>query len=913
MSGDWQSNWNAEAELRPGKTNTPCFLLSLRVSLPPRRGTHRRSNSTPLEHTSSQLLAATGSGRPEESDYAALEDDKAGILADVLHGPVLTKARSDRLRSRGEPRSARRGPVHASLSHRQAGAGGQRVSGRMTKGKAKLAVLHEAFESSEEEGGDSGEDGYGHMIGKGGKVKRVLANRQSAQRSRIRKLQHISELEETLQGLQDDVHKLSPQLTKMQAKQADLDNENQELRQKLSSLLQESRHKESVNQALITEVSELRLKQDRAHSDHHHQRQQEQQLQQLQQQHPLYAPSTSAQMHYQQLPRTQDMNAFGSPTYTHHPSYQPPFASNPPSQGSQESVDERSSPQLIFSHGYQQASPPYSSSQHDYSLGQQQDVQDHAPYMPKQHSLDAAESQYITQNRALLQAHTQGQTHLDSSRRFIQLHPQSQVDMKPPSQHSLQFWGQPQSQAQPQQQSHRNPWDAAGVTEGLYSGTLPKKKSSGEMSRHGNGSTDAPLSEHAPDAILRSFSSVSNASSDHSDSAANVIDTAASTRYDMYSGPPVNVHDVSYGSGYGNPAYQVEAAHPQAFHIPGQSSAYMAGPTGFDTTLSQSTSAAFNPTHVWQQGQILLPQYAEVRALAAAVLSSMLEGPAQKAYIIIAEAKSAARPPVRGFTTLSSTLGHLVIALHDGLLHAISNESQVPALINILKALGTLMMSAAYTRLPSNLLIRCIEHVQSTGTSTAGQGTLLTTLLDYSLTEGAGSMAACLCKIASQMFAEASSFASSTEKVQWNACYATGNLLKNYAAAALAAKRRQLQSLLSVLLALVRDSPNYKIRSHAAAALVSLGQRHLYEGLWEIALGVFCDAAADVESNGSPLDRDYTESGKNYQFKDMLQQQLKAGMQSLLTFATPADKSTAMYSTSNQVLQNLMLASSALQ
>lgn len=37
----------------------------------------------------------------------------------------------------------------------------------------------------------------------------------------------------------------------------------------------------------------------------------------------------------------------------------------------------------------------------------------------------------------------------------------------------------------------------------------------------------------------------------------------------------------------------------------------------------------------------------QVRALAAAVLSSMLEGPAQKAYLIIAEAKSSARPPVR--------------------------------------------------------------------------------------------------------------------------------------------------------------------------------------------------------------------------------------------------------------------------
>ena len=271
--------------------------------------------------------------------------------------------------------------------------------------------------------------------------------------------------------------------------------------------------------------------------------------------------------------------------------------------GSQGSVDERSSPQLIFSHWYKQASSPYSSSQHDYSLDQQQDVQDHPPFMPKQHSLDAAQSQYITQNRALLQAHAPGQqgplhassnnltahalpqrhsydgtqfqqneqlhqqllfrnqsvtqpmqqselqrhamsgsmpeyhqhqqhgmhqrlqsasiqqpaaneavrhlqrhstgeTHLHSSPRFIQLHPRSQLDMKPPSQTPLQLWGQPQSQVQPQQQSPINPWDAAGGAEGLYSGALPKKKSSGDMSRHGSGSTDAPLSEHAPDAIL---------------------------------------------------------------------------------------------------------------------------------------------------------------------------------------------------------------------------------------------------------------------------------------------------------------------------------------------------------------------------------------------------------------------------
>lgn len=62
--------------------------------------------------------------------------------------------------------------------------------------------------------------GYQHVTGKGGKVRRVLANRQSAQRSRIRKLQHISELEITLEALQDDLFKLNPQLSKLEAKQA---------------------------------------------------------------------------------------------------------------------------------------------------------------------------------------------------------------------------------------------------------------------------------------------------------------------------------------------------------------------------------------------------------------------------------------------------------------------------------------------------------------------------------------------------------------------------------------------------------------------------------------------------------------------------------------------------------------------
>lgn len=51
-------------------------------------------------------------------------------------------------------------------------------------------------------------------------MKRVLANRQSAQRSRIRKLAHIEELMQTAQILQNDINKLGPQLAALHAKQA---------------------------------------------------------------------------------------------------------------------------------------------------------------------------------------------------------------------------------------------------------------------------------------------------------------------------------------------------------------------------------------------------------------------------------------------------------------------------------------------------------------------------------------------------------------------------------------------------------------------------------------------------------------------------------------------------------------------
>lgn len=59
------------------------------------------------------------------------------------------------------------------------------------------------------------------MDGGGKKLtRRVIANRQSAQRSRLRKLQYISDLESNIKGLNDQVSQLGPQLAFLKAQHA---------------------------------------------------------------------------------------------------------------------------------------------------------------------------------------------------------------------------------------------------------------------------------------------------------------------------------------------------------------------------------------------------------------------------------------------------------------------------------------------------------------------------------------------------------------------------------------------------------------------------------------------------------------------------------------------------------------------
>ena len=93
-----------------------------------------------------------------------------------------------------------------------------------------------------------------------------------------------------------------------------------------------------------------------------------------------------------------------------------------------------------------------------------------------------------------------------------------------------------------------------------------------------------------------------------------------------------------------------------------------------------------------------------VRHAAAATIVILLEGASQRAYLAIAEAKTVHPPPVRGFITLSLSLGRAVLCTHKALLKCIMEESDILVVAAALRALATLLAGCLHERLPPEFL-----------------------------------------------------------------------------------------------------------------------------------------------------------------------------------------------------------------
>lgn len=91
------------------------------------------------------------------------------------------------------------------------------------------------------------------------RAKRILANRQSAARSKERKARYITELERKVLTLQTEATTLSAQLSLFQRDTTGLANENTELKVRLQAMEQQAQLRDALNEALKQEVGRLRI------------------------------------------------------------------------------------------------------------------------------------------------------------------------------------------------------------------------------------------------------------------------------------------------------------------------------------------------------------------------------------------------------------------------------------------------------------------------------------------------------------------------------------------------------------------------------------------------------------------------------------------------------------------------------
>ncbi|CAN4081138.1 unnamed protein product [Withania somnifera] len=91
------------------------------------------------------------------------------------------------------------------------------------------------------------------------RAKRILANRQSAARSKERKIRYTNELEKKVQTLQTEATTLSAQITVLQRDNSGLTTENKELKLRLQALEQQAHLRDALNEALREELKCLKI------------------------------------------------------------------------------------------------------------------------------------------------------------------------------------------------------------------------------------------------------------------------------------------------------------------------------------------------------------------------------------------------------------------------------------------------------------------------------------------------------------------------------------------------------------------------------------------------------------------------------------------------------------------------------
>ncbi|MCO5590438.1 hypothetical protein L7F22_044408 [Adiantum nelumboides] len=254
-------------------------LLNDTPDVPPARSTHRRSSSdsiafldAPLQHVHIQDIAEEGELGTMSMDprfsrgFRAIDKlDEEPLISKNAEFGSLHKIQSRIAHSNGGPHQVeRRQPVETSSAPSdQDSANASSVDDKRARhvGQSRNdSEVQSAFISEQTplHGGKGEPSNLTDTSLDPKRAKRILANRQSAQRSRVRKLQYISELERTVNVLQEEVSALSPQVTYLDRHRILLNVDNSAMKQRIAALAQEKLFKDAHNEAMKNELHRLR-------------------------------------------------------------------------------------------------------------------------------------------------------------------------------------------------------------------------------------------------------------------------------------------------------------------------------------------------------------------------------------------------------------------------------------------------------------------------------------------------------------------------------------------------------------------------------------------------------------------------------------------------------------------------------
>ncbi|XP_004296017.1 PREDICTED: transcription factor RF2b-like [Fragaria vesca subsp. vesca] len=205
--------------------------------------THRRAHSEVSFRLPEDLMDLSGPD-PFTSSAAAAADDEEDLFSTYIDLDKLqagaSAATDDDSGGGGEKRAASRHRHSSSVdtSSTSTGVFGEVMEAKKAMPPDKLAELWTLDPK---------------------RAKRILANRQSAARSKERKARYIQELERKVQTLQTEATTLSAQLTLFQRDTTGLNTENTELKLRLQAMEQQAQLRDALNEALKKEVERLKF------------------------------------------------------------------------------------------------------------------------------------------------------------------------------------------------------------------------------------------------------------------------------------------------------------------------------------------------------------------------------------------------------------------------------------------------------------------------------------------------------------------------------------------------------------------------------------------------------------------------------------------------------------------------------